>query len=477
MPINTTHPHYDQHAQAWQDCRDAAAGWRKVKEQGTRYLPRLSEDQDSTEYKDYKTRAYFLEAFARTTAALTGAVTQKPATLERSIDTNARLNAWLENVTGQGDSLDDFAGDVLAESLEVSRQGIYVTMQAEPSTTAMPRFVQYTAEQIINWYVRPDDGEPTLVVLMERAWRPDPDDLYKWVQVDQWRELRLGGSGLAEGADPGTPLQDYPDNQFIVNIWEETNRTDNVYTDDRYHIVETIVPRIGTKALDYIPFIFCNASHTASMPEAPIYAGLVEAIYDHYRVMADYRHGLSITGLPTAYFFGEGATGDKLYIGSRGAWTSEDPNSKAGMIEYTGQGLTAMVEALNKAEHTIAFLGARLLSAPRQQIEATETHRIRQQAEQVTIVDVANTVSAALTKAIRFALQWATLAIDVDYKLNTDVTNTRLQADEINALLAAVQAGQMSFDTFYYNLQQGEIARPGIEAAEEKELLEMEPLS
>jgi len=475
LPIDSEHPEYIKRKIEWRDCRVSAGGWRRVKSAGTDYLPLLGPEQDGTDYADYLKRAYFLEAFGRTKAALVGAVMQKPPAVEMQPEDNLRLHAWLDNVSGEGVGVDMLAETVLDSMLEVSRLGLYVTIAAEDSLAPEPYCVQYAAEAIINWRAK-GNGAPLLVVLYENVLEPAADDPYSLEGIDQWRELRLGGPGLitdhqAGEIAPEHRLKTYPDDVFIVNVWRRQTSGDDR---ESFEIIETHVPEAAGRPLDYIPFVFVNASTLSVEPQRPAYTGLVEALFDHYRLMADYRHGLSITALPTPYFFGEGATKGTLTIGSRAAWTSDEADAKAGMIEYTGQGLNALRDAIADAEKTAAFLGARLLSASTSQVEAAETHRIRQQSEQVSIVEIAATASEAITQVVRLAIRWMGMdTTSYRYRLNTDVTNTRLTAPEVTALLQAYQAGGMSFSTFYYNLQQGEIARPGVDAVSEQEEIEL----
>lgn len=47
-----------------------------------------------------------------------------------------------------------------------------------------------------------------------------------------------------------------------------------------------------------------------------------------------------------------------------------------------------------------------------------------------------------------------------------------LASADVSVLMQAWQAGAISYETFYYNLQQGEIARPGVDADTERELVD-----
>ena len=61
MPVETTHPSYDENLPAWLRARDVLAGEDAVKAGGVRYLPRLDSQTDD-EYAAYKERASFFNA-------------------------------------------------------------------------------------------------------------------------------------------------------------------------------------------------------------------------------------------------------------------------------------------------------------------------------------------------------------------------------------------------------------------------------
>ena len=77
MPVNSTHPEYDENIEAWSRARDVMAGEDAVKASGVRYLPRLDSQTDD-EYAAYKARASFFNATARTAEGYVGLVFRRP---------------------------------------------------------------------------------------------------------------------------------------------------------------------------------------------------------------------------------------------------------------------------------------------------------------------------------------------------------------------------------------------------------------
>ena len=82
-----------------------------------------------------------------------------------------------------------------------------------------------------------------------------------------------------------------------------------------------------------------------------------------------------------------------------------------------------------------------------------------------------------MTKVLRDIGFWIGVSADsCNVGVNKDFVSARLSAQEITALVNAVQAGQISEETFIWNLKQGEILRGGKTIEEEKEDIEEDRL-
>jgi len=83
-------------------------------------------------------------------------------------------------------------------------------------------------------------------------------------------------------------------------------------------------------------------------------------------------------------------------------------------------------------------------------------------------------VEEGMIKALNFTAAWLNKAGNFKVELNRDFISDRLSAQDITALLQAVQAGRISNDTFLYNLRVGEILPPGRTIEDEKKLIQSE---
>jgi hypothetical protein len=451
MPVDTLHDQYRAHLEQWQRCRDAIAGSDAVQAAGETYLPKLG-GQDATEYDAYKTRATYYNASARTLQALVGALFRKPPTVAWP----EGLADHLDDITQTGLSLPAFALLVATQTLTTGRYGVLVEYPAPGSAPgSRPRWVGYPAEAICHWRTR-RVGEATvlsLVVLYEEVEDDDPADPFVPLVVPQYRVLSLDEA-----------------NFYRVDLWRGVERTtDDGQTVTTWQVVETLEPDFRGERLDYIPFRFFPDGPEVSKP--PL-LDLVDLNLSHYRSSADLEHGRHFCGLPTPWVAGFDPD-TELRIGSSVAWVSTDVNAKAGMLEFTGQGLGALEKALQEKEAKMAAIGARLLEEPKREAETAETTRLRQSGEASVLQTFGQRLSEGLTACAAWHVAWLGSDPDpVSLALNADFASLPMGAPELTALWAVYLGGGMSFETWYHNLTRGELTRPDVDAETERALIE-----
>jgi hypothetical protein len=243
-----------------------------------------------------------------------------------------------------------------------------------------------------------------------------------------------------------------------------------------------IVPIKNGAPLDFIPFVFCGVRAIGSDCEKPPVLDLAEVNLSHFRTVADLEHGAHFTGLPTAVVTGysvprneQGAALESFYIGSATAWVFPDPTAKATFLEFSGQGLGALENRETKKEEQMAALGARMLAPEKKQAEAAETAAIHRAGEASVLASLANTVSAALSRALQIAAEWAGIAGDVVVKLNTDYYPVEMDSLTLTALVASWQQGAISYETLFDNLKQGEVIAEARTAEEEQAAIQASP--
>jgi hypothetical protein len=434
------HPGYLDNASKWERTRDVVAGEDAVKDAGTKYLPRLDSQSDS-EYSDYTTRAIFFNASARTIDGFIGLIFRKPSILTFDVSAS-QAHSFQDDLDLDGNGLNAYAKNVCTEILTLGRGGTLIDWN---STESRPYFAFYSAENILDWETVRIDSRPTLrrVLLRENAERITHEEgpQQRRIPYERLRDVRVTDDGV------------------LMETWE-------IVTGKWTLISTTILSRQG-KPLTRIPFVFHSANNIGpAIQKSPI-EDLVTVNLDHYRLSADYRHGIHYTALPTAWVAGF----DKesiLRIGSGTAWVTEQTGAAAGYLEFTGQGLETFERALDRDERIMAVLGSRMLEQTKKVAESAEAIRIRQMAEGSLLAGIIVSVNQSLTKCFQWAAWWFGAAdtpekVDKSIalaELNLDYQTAGLTSMEIIAIVQAWQTGALNREQMEGVFRQGELLPP-----------------
>ena len=456
MPVNSPRSEYMVALRRWQRCRDCFEGSDAVKARGTLYLPSVASDYDS-----YIERAEFYNATARTVMGLLGCVFRTaPSVLFPS-----GIADDLVDVTLTAKPVRAFAMMGFQEIMILGRFGVQVEMTDEPPpgmTTPRPYWVPRRAEDILSWRTTVIGGQERLsrVVLSESVEESDPLDPWVPVIVPQ---IRVLGRVDAVTSHP----------YYEIHRFRQEKNARDMRSLAWVEYDKPVIPLRKGEPLTYIPFQFFGPSSLSPAVEKPPLLDLVEVNLSHYRTSADHEHGAHLTSLPTPWVSGVELDGD-LPIGSSKAWVLPEPNARAGMLEYTGDGLGSLERLSAAKQDRMAALGARIIEQQKAAAETAEALRIRSSAEYSVLSTMASTFDQGLTQVMRWHAWWAGIDDPVDsvsFSLNKDFFDTRLESKEAQVLVAAWQAGALSHETLFWNLQQGEWVEPGRTLEEEQQLI------
>jgi hypothetical protein len=211
-------------------------------------------------------------------------------------------------------------------------------------------------------------------------------------------------------------------------------------------------------------------------------ADIIAVNLDHYRLDADYKHGLHFTALPTAWVSGFDK-GSELRIGSSTAWVAETPGAVAGFLEFKGQGLSTFEKAQDRDERLMATLGSRMLEDTKRVGETADAIELRQAGENSILMTLALSVSDSVSQVLRWVYWWnSTEALPKDVseelvvlRINTDFTAKGLTSLELTAIVGAWQAGAISQTTMFDLFRKGEVLPTGRTNDEELALLATSP--
>lgn len=442
MPVTSTNPTYDNNIEQWIKCRDVINGNPSIKKAGDLYLPRLSTQED-TEYEAYKTRALFFEATKRTLQGLIGMLFRNDPIIEYPHEEE------LERVGSGEENIYTFIQKTSAEVLSTGRCGVLVDLPSE-ETNILPYLFRYPAESIINWKTSKKEGVEflTMVVLKEKYVEEGKDD-FEVEEKTRYRVLRL-----------------LEDNVYIQEIYIKETKVGK----EEWVLINTITPHKHGVSLDFIPFLFITPSGNSFDVEDPPLLSLCEVNLSHYRSSADLEHGRHFTALPTAWVAGFPAD-LILKIGSTTAWVSSDPKANAGFLEYTGQGLGAIENALKEKHEMMVILGARILEQSKTFVETNETHQIRKVGEDSILSFMAESLSKSFTKLLIWRREWlyGVNSKTISIEINKDYIPQGIDSNKLNALTESWLKGAFSFDTLFYNLKKGELIPEGVDEEQERQ--------
>jgi len=479
MPVNSLHPVYLEMVNAWSRARDVIAGEDAVKAGGEKYLLRLDSQSDD-EYAAYRARASFFNATARTADGYIGLIYRREPFIKLPDGLSAlgrALKAFQHDADMLGTTLAGYAKNILMEVISVGRAGSLVDWESDQENRVYVS--AYAAENILNWRVERINGRniPTLVVLHEPngAVLEGGDD-FELKAGEQIRVLRLVPS---KNADATTT------HSCIVEIWRPeavTGRRRN--EKPKWKLAETRTPlRLG-KPLPFLPFVFHGPRHSRPDVDKLPLADVIAVNLDHYRLNGDFKHGVHFTALPTAWVSGFDKAAS-LRIGSSTAWVTEQTGATAGYLEFTGHGLNTFEKAMDRDERLMAVLGSRLLESNKKVGESAEAIELRQSGEHSILSNIALSVSESMSQVLRWAYWWNSTedspenvtAEQVTVELNTDFSTKGLNAQEIQSIVAAWQAGAISRDTMTDLFRRGEVLPEGRTNQEEVKLVGAQPVS
>lgn len=455
--VTTEHPKYTQSRVQVEKMRDALAGEYAIKRRkgqlrhgrfndtgslareevrydwaGERYLPRLY-NQEAHEYQNYLSRATWLDATKRTLQFYLSLIFRKTATVEGAED-----NPVLDRIGVDFANFHEVANTAAREFIGMGRVGLMVdTSEAAADRTMLERersqegpfIAVYERESIINWKYRIIENRPvlSLVVLMEDQDTSTSEFGHETEKV--YRVLRLRTDG-------------------------ERRYTSAVYDGEGNEIQPETAPLMNGRPMQEIPFWIVDTQEGISPLD-----GIANLNIAHFRNTADLENAAHKIGVPTPYFSGyDGENDGPIFLGADRAIVSSNPDFKASFLEFHGVGLSQLIQVINDKRRDMANLGARLLMDESRFNEAADTVAMRKSGEASVIVELASTLSQALTEVVRVALAWnGTPNDEARVHLNRDLLPHAMSHQMVVALVNAWIAGGISHRDLIERLKDGEM--------------------
>ena len=481
------HPEYTTVKPLWEKCRDAVAGEDTLKAHHSKYLPALPE-LTGKEMQVYVKRSMYYNAPGESVSGLTGTVLRKPPVISYPDSESDQL----KTIGVRDEPLPSLLRDTLTEVLTVGRTGYLVDAVSASDTTPNPRpyISGYKAESIWNWE-QTRVGERLITtgwVLHEKISASDDPFFGGGGEIDQWRVLRLGyeppiddeeSIALAAKGDPRAQAQmqsgirreltapsDAEQRFYWQEIW--TRKRDATGKETQGVVLRRVVVPMaaGGKLWRVIPFQIVNQSSEQPQVQHPPLLSLVNVALSHFKDSADLQWGMFWTAIPSPWASGVTTNDETPVIGAARITIFSEPDAKMDYAEFNGAGLATIQASMDKKKRLMDVLGSRLTDDQKAGVEAAEAIRLRLQGDSATLGGIALTASLAWTRLLQWVWDWQHPAVIADpeiaVELNTDFNQARLSAQDMGQLMAALASGYIDFDTWYYQLQKGEIVPPGM---------------
>jgi hypothetical protein len=416
------HPEYINIQEEYRMIRDCFNGSKAIKTAGTLYLPSLG-GQETGDYDNYKRRALFFPITSKTVATLVGFTTSKDPETEYDDTLKPYFTDGVESY-----QFTEFYIRCLQEVILMGRIGTLV--DAPVSGASEPILVTYDAEHIINWGVYAD-GSLEWVLLRETIYVPDAQKRFFYRPQVQYRWC-----GLVGGA-------------YTVQL-----------LDDDLNITSAMTPLFRGRSINYVPFT-CFGTSGVQMPvDKPPMLDIATINISHYMTSADLEWGRHFVGLPTPVIIGADSS-TSLKIGGTAAWVLPNEGSDAKYLEFLGQGLGSLENALKEKIGLMASMSARLVDSSSKGSEAAETVRLRYMSETASLKQLVLSTETGLN------MTYSTLAKVMDVpppsiSLNKDFLTIRLEAAVLRELFTAYLNGEIDKATLVYNLKRSEYLDPTI---------------
>ncbi|MBY0238478.1 MAG: DUF4055 domain-containing protein [Burkholderiaceae bacterium] len=413
---------------------------------GERYMPRWpGEDQEA-----HKTRlavATLFPAYQRTVEVLGAKPFSKPVTFGDDVPT--KLQEWCQDVDRNGSNLHAFLSAICDEVLGYGFSGIlvdypptrdendnplYVTKAAEEAAGVRPYFVQIHPRNILGW--RKDRAGLSQLRLLEIESVADGEFATKDIE-----QVRVLGRGTWQ-------------------IWRKSESAGK----------ETwVIHAQGTTTLKSIPFVPVNAKHPGSMFARPPLLELAHMNVEHWQSKSDQQNILHVARVPILFarLLGESA----LTVGAGSAVKAEHPEADLKFVEHSGAAIEAGRMSIHDLEDRMRQAGAELLVIKPGNTTEVQTLADNEQGS-CALKKSAENIEDAADQALQFMADWVGETEGGHVTIFKDFGAATLAEASAELLLKSNQAGKLSDESYYEELQRRGIRSPDVPWVDEKERID-----
>ena len=440
--------------------RALMGGTSAMQAAGETYLPK-NEAESAEGYKTRKALSWLFNGYRETVKDVTGRVFDVP--VELADEPSADLAEWSKNIDMQGNDLSRFCRKVFQDAVagagisyimvDAPRRSEDVTIAVARAQNLRPYLIHLRLEDVLGWRTAVVDNKTVLdqIRIFETETEHAADDEFGEVVVEQVRVIDRRGA-QDDGEVTRTRLFRKDKSKGVAGEWEQHG------------------PDIlgSMSEITIIPFY---ANRAGFFIGEPLLDDLADVNVAHWQSQSDQRNILHAVRVPM--LFGAGLKSDEdIVISSSVATVSENPDAKLSWVEHTGSSCDAGVTDLERLERQMEIHGLKML-APRPGAQSATGEAIDALKETSTLSMTADELKDAMEVAIGWMGDFAGQDLSgVEVRINKDFGVDVMDAQELLALLSAVNTGNLSRETFIEECARRGMIRPEIKPQDEMDRIE-----
>lgn len=336
--------------------------------------------------------------------------------------------------------------------LEVLKQGFCATIVDYSNELKTPYLTFIKSESFVSFRVSNDKGYPELSQFIYSVFEEEQDETnefkvkivkkhYVWDLVEGQARVRKY-----------TRIQTEPDKSKRVREGDKSEREDILESE------ELIL--MNGKPLKYLPIIIHGKETNNYTIDKSVLQDVSDLNINIFQRAVDQVEVLHLTAMPTPYITGADSDDPNLptTIGSSKIWVVENPDSKIGLMEFSGKSYEAHASFIEDLKEAMAVQGAQILKKQGVSRETATSVLIRTNKETAIITDIVQNISSQVEEFLKIYFEWmGEKTKDIQYKLNSDFVNTEMEPNAQIALIRSWLDGAISHKTVFNKLKEGEI--------------------
>lgn len=396
---------------------DLVQGTYQIRRRHRRYLPQEPRELDES-YDNRLSRSVCPPYYIRLERMLAGMLTRKPVRLN---DVSDVVREQLFDVDLLGNDLNVWTYETARKMVRYGHIGVLVDAPSA-GEYGRPYWVTYTPRECLGWRTEVVDGVQKLTQLRLAEKVILPDGEFGEKEVEQVRLLRPGEFEIHRRNDQG-----------------------------EFEVVES-----GTTTMDHIPFSVAYANRVNFMESRPPMMDIAELNLKAYQMQSDLDNMLHIAGVPMLAFFGFPQAAEEVTAGP-GEAISFPAEGDARYIEPEGKAFDAQFKRIEQVASQINELALSSVLGQKLSAETAESKRIDRSQGDSTMMVIAQNMQDLIDNCLEHHAHYLNITEVGSSFVNRDFLGTRLEPQEIQALLQLYTAGTITQETLLLQLSEGEV--------------------